>query len=242
MFEKAIEVIGMCRSGHHAIMSWIQKSFNNYIINYNNVNFNGVSIDDIYGENIEKIKTYSENLIIPCFLFNREDFSLDGIDERKPIILIENVPKETIVVLRDPYNWIASRLVFSRKQGMSWLEITKDVIERYKTYILQALGVKNYFSKPPICVNYNNWFSNKKYRHDLSIKLKLSRSPDIDECEIRLTSFQEEKKASSLRVNSRWEDLVNDKEYIDFFKDEELIELSYQYFKFEPPFVKLMKN
>jgi hypothetical protein len=230
MIDRAIEVLGMCRSGHHGIIVWADNSFANMALRYNNVNMNGVSIEDNDGKCLKDIEQTSKTSNVPCLLFNREDFSLNGIIKRKKLRLLENVPTKTVIVIRDPYNWAASRLVLARKQETAWLKISKDVISRYKTYLLQALGIKNYFNEEPVVVNYNKWFSDETYREHLVSVLNLPKIPVLDDCIVHYTSFNDVGKTSCLNVNCRWTKFVADKEYLRIFKDSELVELSRLYF------------
>lgn len=199
-------VFSMKRSGQHAIINWMMAQ------SKGSRHFNNCKIKNkvIVTKRGKRIKDGGHLTI--C---NFEDRPIGMPFERA----------KYVVILRDPFNLVASRLrsthpKMGTKMQMPW-----------KQHVKKAL-----VDKRVIDVNYNEWFKDVEYRRQLADRLGLNftdaglnRVPKIGG-----SSFDRHRydgKAQQMDVLNRWKAYVNDN---NFWKqiDEEMVELSRQYFDF----------
>lgn len=166
-----------------------------------------------------------------AYVFNLEDFDLRHH---------AHVPFEAarrghaaavhdVLVLRDPYNWLASRL----KGGFP---VDRTVIDAWVSQCREALGQTSYLSDP-LVVNYDRWFSEAEYRRELSARLGYAGpDPGIGETAdfgggSSFSGFEFRNRAEQMDVLNRWKVLRDDREYRELFREaDELIELAGRYF------------
>lgn len=196
----------MKRSGQHAIISWImaQSDSSRHL---NNCRIKNGVIVAKRGKRIE-----SGNHLTVC---NFED---------RPIVMPFKRVKY-VVILRDPFNLIASRLRSTHPKMGTRMQLV------WKQHVKRALTDKRI-----IDVNYNKWFKDVNYRRQLAGRLGLrftdaglNRIPEIG-----MSSFDGYKfdgKAQQMDVMNRWKPYIHSDH---FWKeiDGEMIELSRQYFNF----------
>jgi hypothetical protein len=148
-------------------------------------------------------------------------------------------PREDLLIVRDPFNLIASRLRWAR--GKKWtpsLDQFPLFRELWKAYAREFLRETRYL-KNPICVSYNHWFCSRKYRDELGGRLGFqNRDRGLEEVAkwgptIWGDSFDELKldgMAQRMKVLERWKDYVDDEFFRAQFTDPELLELSERIF------------
>ena len=175
--QKLIQFGGIQRSGNHAIINWIiaQEELKTCFINGTFPTANpweknwGISYPnypywpkqrDVKGQFVEK----------DLFLISYENRSLQDIEADKsslPQYIGVSRSRYTILVLRDPYNTFAS-----------WLKrdtpVTPTIIKLWKEYAYEFLGKTSIINGPKVCVNFNLWFSDQKYRQSIAEKLELT--------------------------------------------------------------------
>jgi len=212
---KAYIVAGMKRSGHHGPVMWISanipygtilfndcsKGWSNKVLtpsNYQSPQAQEIAVGDI--KNIRNA------------IFNIEDFNMDWLDKHD-VINFHNVEryleKYFILVLRDPWNWLASRL----KMGGSVVKELDKKINYYNKQCEFALKLKTYkYAPSTIIINYNMWFTDIKYRKRLAQVLNLNTGAENNGLNILSTrgggsSFDKLKytdKAQDMSVLNRW--------------------------------------
>lgn len=175
-----------------------------------------------------------------CLMYNFEGMDLSNIPNSKRLNRIRKQVgssgvRRNLLVLRDPFNLIASRLAhkeddFKNPSPLKYDEMKRIYIPMWKQYAEEFVG-KTSFITDKICINYNLWFSDKDYRKDLSGKLKLTYSDKGlnqvpvygDGSSFARGDYQLD--GSKLRVLSRWEFYRNDNLYKNLF-DKEVVKLS----------------
>lgn len=208
---KIYVVAGMQRSGHHAVAFWLGKHIGEHKY-----------INDV----LFPPQKYQEK---PCNM-------LLSYENKDPEIFRDETAEKVLVVIRDPYNWLASRL---KGEGLYYV-FTEKTIPRYKLLIEYATN-----NPPPnvVCVNYNEWFSNKDYRKEI-----------IESCGLTFTdkginslskwgggsSFDLKKykgKAQEMKVLERWKKMKNNEKYrhILLEKHPELQEIALKIFGMSKP-------
>lgn len=164
---------------------------------------------------LENNKAPSEKLIFTVEDYtNNAKFFESLIRKRTPIVFY---------ILRDPANWLASSLAH-QKHSLEQLRIN---IENLKYNLRQALC-----SDAP-SINYNRFVCDVSYRKKIASEFGL---PSFDEAEKALSHTPDFGGGSSFSNNdssdffSRWRKYENDSRFIKLLDDDELIELSKEYF------------
>lgn len=131
--EKEIRVIGLRRSGNHAIMNWIRKQHKGEVFYINNTRIKVNPFRYVYEDQIRKLKDQSiqgwrtENIerwrreavgefaIKNCLIYSYEDqpieaFSDRTFEARHDLYFGKSRVRYDLILMRDPFNLFASRL------------------------------------------------------------------------------------------------------------------------------------
>lgn len=220
--SKAYVIIGMKRSGHHGTVMWISANIPNGTILFNDC-CNGWGSKILLPSNYQSPQAQEiavgDVRDIRNAIFNIEDLNMDKLDKHD-IMNFHNVKryreKYLILVIRDPWNWLASRI----KMGGSVLKELPNKINYYNKHCEFALKSKTYkYAKNVIVINYNDWFSDVDYRSYLSEKLNLEPNNGYNGMNILSTrgggssfdNLKYQNKAQKMNVLNRWK----------FYKDSE---------------------
>lgn len=221
-----IQLYGIKRSGHHAIVYWILGHYPYYIYYNNCIAYkNGVRSEEVY-----KSKPVGPNHITLLSFEDRQH----NIRRSNPKFLGEMLHKPKmcrVLVIRDPFNNFASRF----KSSKDFPAIAQETIV-WKELAREYIGLTNYLGKDVIKVNYNQWFKDKSYRKSLSKHFgeftdkNFEFVPGIGGG----SSFDKRKydgHSKSMAVLSRWRDYINNERFYKLIlQDEELMGLSAQIF------------
>ncbi len=144
--NSSIIVYGMRRSGLHCICFDIISALklNNIDIEFiNDTDYNFYKKTSIYNK---------------MFLFE-DKFYTNTIDEFRD--------KKTIIIIRDIYDNIISRLKVNQTPKFAWWsEINHNYIGTYKNILKEILGHTNHYSNKAI-INYNKYISDSNYRNNI---------------------------------------------------------------------------
>lgn len=146
-----------------------------------------------------------------------------------------------MIILRDPYNLFASRLKKEEDINANRYSLKKDgeretVIKIWKSYAREFTGKTSLIKNKQLHINYNKWFLEKEYRRELAESLGLEFSDDAIDQVLSIgggSSFDRTSKDSSgtqMKVLERWNHYKDDENFINLFKDNELVELSEEIF------------
>lgn len=234
--KKAYVIFAMKRSGHHAIVHWI--GYNQpCAMHFNDYKIHG---KDFIPAHITKPVIFGNPKNEPdIHIYNMEDFNPVLLPKlRKLPVWGDYDEVQYIMVLRDPFNWIASCL----KCGGGMAKRLKRRIELYKA---QANLFKT--ENDILCVNYNKWVKSEIYRIGLAKYLDL---PTCDEGVEKLSergggsSFDKKKfknNASKMDVFGRWKHFKTDPAFTAAI-DMQLCKISADIFEFNPGLKKGVKN
>lgn len=145
-----------------------------------------------------------------------------------------------IIVMRDAYNAIASRLTMNRLNERPDEDIF-NYVENYKTYAQEFLCKTNHIRNKTM-ISFNRWFRSVTYRKKVLKKLKLHYTDEGKEkvSKIGGGSTWDKKnyqnRASEMDLESRWKNLKNDDFYKSIFKDTLLVDLSNKIFEIDVKF------
>jgi hypothetical protein len=229
-------IIALSRSGHHAVINWIASQLPGTTFHHNNCN-----------ENFRPTQTKNYGNGEPInHIWNFEDFNLEGCNE----IIKESDFDQILLVMRDPFNWMASCL----KKG-TWhanlrsLQVKQfndtdwycpwfsRTMSRYKMYLQYAAQIErheNYLEKF-LDINYNKWVKNINYRKELAKKIGFEFTDKGIDFIPKFgggSSFGSET-IKDLDVLNRWKYYKDDPSYWKLL-DDEFIEFSRRYFNFDP--------
>lgn len=225
-------ILGMKRSGHHAIVYWIGSNLND-AVHYNDCNKgwrHGELFPNPNQGNKGKIIKFNKCNKSNNHIFNIEDFDMDNI-KKYDMFNLKMFKRYKIVyfilVLRDPYNWIAS---CKKMGGNPWKNIDKRIILWKKQANLFINKNENI-----ICINFNKWFSDEEYRKKLSLIFNLKSYNKY----INITSprgggssfdgMRFNKRANEMKILERYKSYLKEPEYINKF-DYDLIKLGNKIF------------
>jgi hypothetical protein len=229
----------MKRSGHHAIIIWLGAHFPR-----NSVHF----INDVvpflnpfrYHSNTRRTTTRSEAFVQRrdcdiaaeqeirknCLMYSYEDRRLtdlanEGVIRGKSATIGASRRKLTALVLRDPFNTVASRLKSGWHLGMKQ---GGDVLDLWLSYANEFIGATNHLD-PKVTVNFNRWFSDQAYRVSLSTVFGL---PFTDDGLNRVASngngsswswTEFDHRAQEMKVLDRWQEFAMDQRFRKLFSN-----------------------
>lgn len=240
------------RSGTHAIANWITDHYSGKIFYVNDV-----------GNTSEKSKTNFESGHLPA-IDGRRLIPIDfdsSLESDFSLLVFEDEPlwgqwqgeskafkgKQMILnalVLRDPYNLIASRLKLAEKRPSKFIYSrmfsadaeTPEFLSLWKDYAKKFLEIMKSPRSDVILVNYNQWIKSIVYRKSISSQLN---RPFRDAERERVpgdgfgSSFDErryDQNASRMDVLNRWKCFREDERFRKWTSDDELRELSDEIF------------
>lgn len=262
-------IVGISRSGNHAIINWIIRQIqgkycflncaepkHNPFRTARPLSMEGkvfeTNIDNFNLEK-EKEKDFSEK---DYLLYNYEDCFLGPLNnkaqaaDRAEWVGISEVKKD-LLILRDPFNLFASRIKAGLMRGHYTHYGVKPIslltIKRiYKQHAREFLGEKNHL-KNKVPIKFNSWTSDETYRREITEALNI---PFTDEGLQDVpsvaggSSFDGRTlsgKGNKMNLNSRWKKYANDEEYWSLF-DQELIDLTTEIFGEIEPVKFLIKK
>lgn len=182
---KTIRVMGLRRSGNHAIINWI-------LANYNN----GNSVDSVFNNNLHYRSLIFTNINKDIYFFNgclddpyrsiknminfeKTNLLLHSYEDQSFSYIINNslnkyVHQEddivNIIVLRDPVNMCASR--YKHVDHSVHTQVNEYYINLWISYAEEALNITNNM-KNKIVILYNKWVTDKDYRNEIAKKMKM---------------------------------------------------------------------
>jgi len=176
-------------------------------------------------------------------LLNIEDLSLiDYVNHDMDNFKMEGNSK-VVIIIRDPFNFTASCL--QRKitpPDAGAVDVAINIKDRLKVWVehaKQITGEKKILNNDPYFINYNEWFSSKKYRKQICEDLGLTFTDKGINSVINYgsgSSFDRENfngKAQEMSILNRWEKFKDDEEFKSLMTPE-IIRLSEEIFNFNP--------
>jgi hypothetical protein len=255
----SIRIFAIRRSGHHAIVNWIRYHVRGRHCFLNDcregtspfrtsVRENSV-VGSWVGEHRylnweqERAGRHAKKGVL---LYNYED----GDFQRHASEVTEGLEAEwigrsrrttTVLVLRDPYNLLASRLKWFHGRGEPPApERFAEFRALWKLYAREYAGMTSCLPGA-IHVNYNDWFRSRAYRDDIAARIGFhNRDRGVDEVARwgpaigkRGASFDGlayDGRARTMAVMDRWREYADDPFFRAQFEDPELVELAHRIF------------
>ena len=244
--DKVLLIFAMSRSGHHAIINWIQEQYPGKSYFYNHCYRNwenkqlephmgydgGVHIVDNGGSETMNIYNIEEFCPFMWEKFGMKDFEELHFDENK---------LEVLFIVRDPYNLMASSYT---KAPNPWQLYKNELGYRgtrtsiFEHQVAEIAGATGYITKDINVglVSYNEWFSNNKYREALCDQLNIPFTDAGLQDIPSNSSFDSnnfEGKAQDMKVLERYKKYANDPRY-HYCLSETLVRFGYDFFNMDP--------
>jgi len=285
--KREIRVIGMRRSGHHAIVFWVGNHIDGDALYINDVyphqkaerqftipskvvtsQSTGRSLEPCVINNVDlhvtrdfyakpcsfsMLKKYTRDIQQDwdCLLLSFEEWHINDIDnnefiERHDEWYGRSKQINNILVLRDPFNCLASVL----KGGHYWPVPLKNVVDNFidlwKNHAKEFIGQTKYLSNLTK-INFNKWHIHGGYRMTIMERLNIK----IDESSFQyipefsngssFTGYDKQGMASNLRLQDRWRSCQDLIEFKMLKQDKELIDMSYEIFHIDKAYQDLKK-
>lgn len=249
-----IRIIAQRRTGHHAIVNWIRAQISGRYCFLNNCKANSNPFATCQKETsvisspyFEHSWNFWEQEISGRFskkgtlIYNYEDQKISEVAsenfQRNRVQWIGKSNKQTdILIMRDPFNLLASRLRWVRSLGFEFE--AEQLIETWKEHAYEFLGETSHL-KNKVSISYNHWFCDQGYRQKISSELGLKWNdkgmeqvakwgPTISAGSFDGLTY--DGKAHEMRVLERWKKYADDPAFLKCFKDREIFELSEKIF------------
>jgi hypothetical protein len=177
-------------------------------------------------EDVEQIRNVHKH----CLIIGFQDFNIARLEDGRDFLwerqrtVGETLKLFNILVLRDPFNMLASRWY---KPGLvPQLKDDSEVLDMWEIYAEEYLGITN-FLESKIPFNYNLWFSSLDYRKQLSAQFGLSftdaglnvvpKSTGGHGSSFDKTSY--DGRGNQMKVLERWKICQHEKRFGESFKE-----------------------
>ena len=247
--QKEIRVVGMRRTGNHALIQWIAQQqpgefchLNNVAAGKNPYRHKADNLRRYHPEHLKMSAVYRQQangalIKRDCLLYSYEDWSLAQIthprfERSRELYLGKSAQRYDVLILRDPFNLFASRL----KQNFVATKAKDSMTQMWLAYAREFVGQSSHLSPNRVCVSYNAWVSSQDYRRQLANQLSLPFS-DAGRAQVSAigggssfdgTSFSGQ--ASTMDVNNRWRAFAEEPTFRQLFQNEALWQYSQQIF------------
>lgn len=254
-----IRFVGLRRSGTHAVQNWLISLFEGPVCYLNDVTEKRKILPDQPSDDLPAIRGVGKAARLnepKCLLlYAMEDRRLQFLRSfrfENPGGGAEPSRKIDVLLLRDPYNTIASRLKigrdrpgngFFRDMFMRRPDGTAFFPQLWKNYAKEFLGEMNCLNADKLCVNFNRWKGEKSYRDEISHRLYAGRkSNEAAAREVPGWGFgssfdatEFNGKADEMDLDNRWRVFADDPEFRELADDAEMRELSERIFGISGP-------
>jgi hypothetical protein len=250
--DREYRIAGLMRTGNHAIINWLRAQakakglvihLNNLIPDENPYRYKYQMLRDFYPQHkvtIANMKQQASGDLVPrnCLIYSYEDYKLsnvfsDRFEQKHDLYLGKTEKRYDIIIVRDPFNLIASRL----KQNMlSVKDFRQNFVDLWIAYAREYVGETNYLKHSKLCINYNQWCDAIDYRREIAERLGLEFSDagfNFVASHGGGSSFDGEKfqsKGSQMNTKNRWQHYTNDPHYRKLIQNSELLFYARQIF------------
>lgn len=146
------------------------------------------------------------------------------IQRRHAMYFGNSLEKFDIIILRDPYNLLASRLK-NKNVGLKTRSYLTTFADLWVAYAREFLDETNFSPYHKVAINYNKWAQEKAYRQQLADKLIIPFS-DAGFHEITNfgggSSFDGSGKKKDLDVFGRWKHFKDDPTFLKVVSNDQL--------------------
>jgi hypothetical protein len=248
--QHELRVIGMSRSGNHAIIQWIMHQTTGRVCFLNctegkcnpfqtaRVMDDGRVFEANYRLNLER-EQQGQFSRKDYLIFSHEDGYLGRscsreFEQNHDAWVGSSRQRYDVLILRDPFNLFASRL------RQLWRFVTLPISVRiWKQHAREFLGETTRLRHNPLRISYNRWRSDPAYRQQIATHLNLNFTDegihDVVSCNggSSFDGLNYNGKAGRMKVLERWNHYADDSSFRELF-DDEVFELSERIFGVMP--------
>jgi hypothetical protein len=245
--QKEVRVIGLKRSGNHAIINWIWKQQGQDVTHLNNVPVKINPYRFLYEHYpTQKLKqqslgNFTEKQLLS---YSYEDCQLEDIvdksfESKHDIYLGKSAKRYDVLILRDPFNCFASRIKMYINQNEVDKKntlVTSKSITIWLDYAKEFLGETNFLKNNKVCINYNLWCSDIEYRQQLAKQLDLEFSDaEFDRVKGQgggssFDGLNLKHQGSKMKVAQRWQLMADNPYFLELVKNPEVFQYSNKIF------------
>ncbi|NEO99038.1 MAG: hypothetical protein F6K58_10230 [Symploca sp. SIO2E9] len=239
--KQEIRVVGLRRSGNHAVTNWVKEQQSGQVLYLNNIppKENGYRVlYQHYPKEHLRREALGHFVNKDCLIYSYEDWDLEQItdqhfEKKHDLYWGKSDRRYDLLILRDPFNTLASRL---KNNFIEVKDPNQTFIELWLSYAKEYLGETNHLKNNKVCINYNQWFLDVSYRKEITSNLKLEFS-DAGINQVKAqgggSSFEGREfdgKAIQMKVLDRWKVFAEDPRYLKLLGNEEILEYSKRIF------------
>lgn len=230
-------ILGMQRTGNHAIINWIMNQLQGGLSFCNDLNL------DQRPENSPTRKSKYSFAAQQTLIVSYEDkYALDWDTSYSEDFFGKSARKYYAVILRDPFNLFASRYVWTFAQGALFREdmnYRSQIINIWKTHAKCFLAFEKSYNPDndiiKLGINYSRWVLDMEYRKELSQRLGLKFTENkLDEVKNYGggSSFEglDNSNTDRKKYLERFTSLTEDDNFKSIFQDSEILDLSQEIF------------
>jgi len=183
-------------------------------------------IDIVLSRKLQQEFAYTDFSAVQNFVYNIEDFDLKTWDEKKFADFQQLTPCKKIIIIRDPFNFIASclqRHIDPPDAGATDVaDFLVDRMELWKQHARAALDEKSDY----YAIKFNDWFSSQEYREQVCDDLGLFFTDNGLNAVLNFgsgSSFDREKydaNAQKMKVLQRWKQYPDQEKLLSYIDDE----------------------
>lgn len=206
--KKEIRVLGLRRSGNHAVINWLSKQVEGNVVFINHVKplenpyrnqyesqlqdvRRHPQVGDLHYRDVHWWKNEKEGSFTykDCLVYSYEDQELEKVahasfERKHDLYLGKSEEKFDVIVMRDPFNLFASRLKTKPTEGGPNFDMLEVYSRHYSlpklwiSYAKECLGETTHLKNKRVFINYNKWFSEIDYRQEISAQLGIRFSDE----------------------------------------------------------------
>ncbi|MEO1094252.1 MAG: hypothetical protein AAFX01_05075 [Cyanobacteria bacterium J06638_28] len=232
---KEIRVIGLRRTGNHAIIGWIRAQHHEYAFHVNHPP-GGMNPYRFLANHYDNAEFHREArgeftpkslLILSYEDQDLADICCQKFEKFHDVYVGPSASRYDVLILRDPFNLMASQL----KSGMA--SMTTGTAQRkirvWKDYAREFLNQTQLMPHQKCCISFNQWHYDAAYREKIAGQLALNFS-DVGREKVRgygggssFSGRELDGQASQLNILDRWHIFQDDPDYWNLFRDDELL-------------------
>jgi hypothetical protein len=245
--RRELRIIGMSRSGNHAIINWIMRQAIGRVCFLNcaepktnpfrtarpmadGKRFSTVGCRVSLSQELQGNFSQKDWL-----LYSHEDCFLgmvvhDDFERNHDRYVGRSAERTDVLILRDPFNLFASRLQAQYSQVTA-----RTAVRIWKQHAREFCGRRPYLPQGRVPISFNDWAVDRQYRRRIAERLGLGFT-DAGFEEVSRTgggsSFDGtayDGRASGMDVLQRWKHCRQDERYLQLF-DRQMVELSEEIF------------
>lgn len=212
------------RSGHHAIINWLQIHYNTCEYFTNCYLRESGKVENLTGDRFTYNNPQGQG---SCRILSFEDKL--GHEVNPPFSAYACLPyARRFIVVRDLYNCFASRLK-RKRANPHWNNWPRCLdVALWRVYFDEFLANTNDLGDKTTRINYNFWCKNVAYREQLALEVAghfTDEGKNIVAVIGKGSSFDNFHEADKMAVTSRWKMYAKDREFAALLKDQELANL-----------------